>query len=120
MRAILAAPFRLLKKAYGKTKHPSLYAGLTLTLLFLALIGALAGTNPPPAPAASTTVATAVPPPTASPTVAPVVTLDPTSTETLPPVPDAGTSSSGSVNVPYVPHPHVGSCVGGKHLHVCT
>ncbi|GAA1029323.1 MULTISPECIES: hypothetical protein [Amycolatopsis] len=33
------------------------------------------------------------------------------------PLPD---DSGGSVHVPHIPHPHVRTCVGGKHIHICS
>lgn len=58
--------------------------------------------------------------------------LYPASTPTTtPPAPaatdattDSGSSgsdnSSGGGSDPYIPHPHVHACVGGKHVHVCS
>lgn len=90
----------------------------------------------PSAPASATVplMTTSMPAYSPAPSSEPPTTVDtPTSTPTysLPsdnPV-DTGTGSTGaplpddsdgSVHVPHIPHPHVRTCVGGKHIHICS
>ncbi|PKV93976.1 hypothetical protein ATK30_4839 [Amycolatopsis echigonensis] len=122
--------------ANRKRLGPGWLAGICV-LGVIGLIGNACGSKDagPSAPASVTVPLTTpayspVPtyePPTTSetPTSTPTFSLpsdDPADTGTgsggtVTPLPD---DTGGSVHVPHIPHPHGHTCVGGKHIHICS
>ncbi|WP_116198891.1 hypothetical protein [Amycolatopsis circi] len=123
--------------AHRKRLGPGWLAGI-FVLAVIGMIGNACSSKDagPAAPSSATVPLTTTSAPAYSPAPAselPTTQDTPTSTPTysLPsddPV-DTGTGSGttdiplpddSGVHVPHIPHPHVRTCVGGKHIHICS